>query len=312
MDGIDIPQGMGLVPAYPGPAISLQATVIGAEPMVVLRGPPADKQLPVGGSRVRGFQAQWTANEADRPADAIMTIEVSVGGSYARGLDFYVCGPDSATATARLRQVAAAENQSVGATLASPPPEEPAELAPLQLESHVYHQMLHHHKYRMRHSGGNQGSDSEGDGDGDDGGKQHPLFGQWVAEDGPAFRATIKRLEEQAQGCRGHYKELSRQSTGLREAYQAFMRQLTEAMASAEALEVVRPLREAFLEPMKADINQLLNTVCTNWDLVVVSYARRLYEGSLRSLDDRKTEFDTATEQHYTEMQKYLKAKPLK
>ncbi|KAJ2717064.1 hypothetical protein H4R19_000231 [Coemansia spiralis] len=331
MDGIDIPQGMGLVPAYPGPAIALQVSVLGAEPMVVLRGPPADQQLPVGGSRVRGFQAQWASTAADRPAaGTLMAIEVSVGGPLAWGLDFYIgtdvpCVDSTPGATAAAAGVvrpppsAGSEHRSTGTTLAfSPAAEAPAELGELQLESHVYHEMLAHHQYRMRHTANSSSSVNNSDegcggsGSDDEGGEDeaHPLFGRWVAEDGPAFRATIRRLESQALESRAHYKELSKQASGLREAYQAFMRQLTEAMAAAEALAVVQPLRDTFLEPMKADINQLLNTACTNWDLVVVSYARRVYEGSLRALDERKAEFDAATEQHYGEMLKYLKAKP--
>ncbi|KAJ2760825.1 hypothetical protein IWQ57_006203, partial [Coemansia nantahalensis] len=284
-------------------------------PMVVLRGPPADQQLPVGGSRVRGFQAQWSAPPAaDRPAgSALMTVDVSVGGRLAWCFDFHTIPGAAAAAAVRAPPSAGSEQRSTGTTLASPPAEPPAELSNLHLESHVYHEMLTHHKYRMRHAGDGGPDDVDEVVSGGSDGKEdelHPLFGRWVAEDGPAFRATIRRLESQALESRGHYKELARQSTGLREAYQAFMRQLTEAMAAAEALAVVQPLREAFLEPMKADINQLLNTVCTNWDLVVVSYARRLYEGTLRSLDERKAEFDAATEQHYGEMLKYLKAKP--
>ncbi|KAJ2478972.1 hypothetical protein IWW47_006064, partial [Coemansia sp. RSA 2052] len=140
----------------------------------------------------------------------------------------------------------------------------------------------------------------------------HPLFSRWVAEDSPAFRSAISGMEELALANRTHYKDLSRQSTGLRDAYQSFMKQLNESLALLESMPVLNPLVSTVIQPLKNDISQMLNTLCGNWDSVVVSSARRLYESSYKLLEERKSEFDNASDQYYSELSKYLKAKASK
>ncbi|KAJ2782604.1 hypothetical protein H4R18_002172 [Coemansia javaensis] len=326
LGGAEIPQALGLVPMY-GAAAKVHVAVHGAEPAVVVRAGGGEWRPPVEGNVVYGFRARWAAADHGAP-HGVATLTVSAPGSPTHTLALHIGAPPTQPPT----QLQPQPQPQPGAALASPPPEAPAKPASQhtlagaaaapkclddeapdmmdQLGPHVFCDMLAHHHYRrrkqqqQRQSAGDEGDDS------DDDGARHPLFGRWVAEDGPAFRAAIRRLEARAMEGRAHYKELARQATGLREAYRAFMRQLTETLAAAEALDVVRPLRDSFLEPMKADINQLLNTVCTNWDLVVVAYARRMYDASLRTLDERKAEFDSATDQHYADVHKYLKTRP--
>ncbi|KAJ2330662.1 hypothetical protein GGI00_003602, partial [Coemansia sp. RSA 2681] len=119
-------------------------------------------------------------------------------------------------------------------------------------------------------------------------------------------------MEELALANRTHYKDLSRQSTGLRDAYQSFMKQLNESLALLESMPVLNPLVSTVIQPLKNDISQMLNTLCGNWDSVVVSSARRLYESSYKLLEERKSEFDNASDQYYSELSKYLKAKASK
>ncbi|KAJ2023325.1 hypothetical protein IWW57_004163, partial [Coemansia sp. S610] len=140
----------------------------------------------------------------------------------------------------------------------------------------------------------------------------HPLFSRWVAEDSPAFRAAISSMEELALSNRTHFKELARQSTGLRDAYQVFMRQLNESLALLESMPVLEPLVNMVIQPLKHEITQLLSTLCNDWDFVVVACARKLYDTSFRLLEERKSEFDSASDQYYAELSKYLKAKASK
>ncbi|KAJ2818324.1 hypothetical protein GGI24_005132, partial [Coemansia furcata] len=93
--------------------------------------------------------------------------------------------------------------------------------------NHVFSETLQHHEHRSSSSGEFS---------------VHPLFGRWVAEDSPAFRAAIAAMEEEALSHRTHFKELARQAPGLREAYQTFMRQLNESLALLESMPVLEPL----------------------------------------------------------------------
>ncbi|KAJ2884035.1 hypothetical protein H4R27_002381 [Coemansia aciculifera] len=163
--------------------------------------------------------------------------------------------------------------------------------------THVFYETLRHHEHRSSNSGDVSA---------------HPLFGRWVAEDSPAFRSAISGMEEQALSNRTHYKDLARQSTGLRDAYQMFMRQLSESLALLESMPVLEPLVSMVIQPLKHDIAQMLSTLCNDWDFVVVACARKLYESSFKQLEERKSEFDNASEQYYTELSKYLKAKASK
>ncbi|KAJ2732376.1 hypothetical protein IW152_003849 [Coemansia sp. BCRC 34962] len=162
--------------------------------------------------------------------------------------------------------------------------------------SHVFCETLKHHKHR---SMGGEVS-------------VHPLFSRWVAEDSPAFRVAISGMEELALSNRTHFKELARQSTGLRDAYQAFMRQLNESLALLESMPVLEPLVTMVIQPLKHEITQMLSTLCNDWELVVVACARKLYDSSFKQLEERKSEFDNASDQYYTELSKYLKAKASK
>ncbi|KAJ2824389.1 hypothetical protein GGI24_003422, partial [Coemansia furcata] len=74
---------------------------------------------------------------------------------------------------------------------------------------------------------------------------------------------------------------------------------------------VLEPLVCMVIQPLKHDITQMLATLCNDWD-AVVACARKLYESSFKQLEERKTEFDNASEQYYTELKKYLKAKASK
>ncbi|KAJ2328742.1 hypothetical protein GGH92_009813, partial [Coemansia sp. RSA 2673] len=160
--------------------------------------------------------------------------------------------------------------------------------------THVFYETLRHHEYRNNNSGDVS---------------VHPLFGRWVAEDSPAFRSAISAMEEQALSNRTHYKDLARQSTGLRDAYQTFMRQLNESLGLLESMPVLEPLVSMVIQPLKHDIAQMLSTLCNDWDFVIIASARKLYESSFKQLEERKSEFDNASEQYYTELSKYLKAK---
>ncbi|KAJ2259889.1 hypothetical protein GGI01_003349 [Coemansia sp. RSA 376] len=119
-------------------------------------------------------------------------------------------------------------------------------------------------------------------------------------------------MEEQALSNRTHYKDLARQSTGLRDAYQTFMRQLNESLGLLESMPVLEPLVSMVIQPLKHDIAQMLSTLCNDWDFVIIASARKLYESSFKQLEERKSEFDNASEQYYTELSKYLKAKASK
>ncbi|KAJ2575054.1 hypothetical protein EV177_011020, partial [Coemansia sp. RSA 1804] len=119
-------------------------------------------------------------------------------------------------------------------------------------------------------------------------------------------------MEERALSSRAQYKELAKQSTALRDAWQVFMRQLEEALATAAGLAVFAPMVDAFMAPLKQDINQILGAVCANWDVVVVAHAKQLYETTFRQLEDRRSEFTTASDSYYAELSKYLKAKASK
>ncbi|KAJ2068694.1 hypothetical protein GGI08_000736 [Coemansia sp. S2] len=173
----------------------------------------------------------------------------------------------------------------------------PLDKAQVLPTTHVFYETLRHHEYRNNNSGDVS---------------VHPLFGRWVAEDSPAFRSAISAMEEQAFSNRTHYKDLARQSTGLRDAYQTFMRQLNESLGLLESMPVLEPLVSMVIQPLKHDIAQMLSTLCNDWDFVVVASARKLYESSFKQLEERKSEFDNASEQYYTELSKYLKAKASK
>ncbi|KAJ2745672.1 hypothetical protein GGI20_001997 [Coemansia sp. BCRC 34301] len=165
--------------------------------------------------------------------------------------------------------------------------------------THVFSETLRHYEHRSSDKGDEEYS-------------AHPLFGRWVAEDSPAFRSAIAEMEELALANRTHYKDLARQSTGLRDAYQLFMKQLNESMALLESMPVLDPLVTTVIQPLKHDIGQVLNTLCSSWDSVVVNSARRLYESSFKLLEEHKSEFDSASDQYYSELSKYLKVKASK
>ncbi|KAJ2681732.1 GTPase activating protein, partial [Coemansia sp. RSA 1285] len=197
----------------------------------------------------------------------------------------------------------------------------------LSSSGHVYYEMLRHRELRTvqppaasdksgedgdKESVRREGPRTSEDTIGPEDIARHPLFGRWVAEDSPAFRARILEMEEHALSSRAQYKELAKQSTALRDAWQVFMRQLEEALATAAGLAVFAPMVDAFMAPLKQDLNQILGAVCANWDVVVVAHAKQLYETTFRQLEDRRSEFTTASDSYYAELSKYLKAKASK
>ncbi|KAJ2359502.1 hypothetical protein GGF43_000122 [Coemansia sp. RSA 2618] len=308
IDETAIPKGLGLVPAYVGSPNALRVTVRSCSAL----GQTGDADLTVAVSVQRGgeeassqhlevqreaatpgqrvMSAQWRAesssahwraesSSAPRTQGGVVTVQIAGhAGSVAARFDFYA-GFDGAAADRGPGDAAGAQHIDPG---------------------HVFSETLRHREQRKR---GDDASSDSGNG------VQHPLFGRWVTEDSPAFRKTIAAMEAQALASRAQYKELARQTAGLSEACQEFMRALADALSHVEALAVARPLVQAFIEPLKSDVAQLLSTVCTNWDAVVVTHARRLYEGAFRHLDERKAEFDAGSEQFYADMAKHLKAK---
>ncbi|KAJ2888289.1 hypothetical protein IWW38_004968, partial [Coemansia aciculifera] len=166
-------------------------------------------------------------------------------------------------------------------------------------DTHVFSETLRHYEHRSNGSG-NEDSEEY---------SAHPLFSRWVAEDSPAFRSAIAAMEEVALANRTCYKDLSRQSTGLRDAYQSFMKQLNESLALLESMPVLDPLVSTVIQPLKRDIGQLLKGLCSQWEAIIVANARRLYESSYRHLEERKSEFDGASDHYYSELSKYLKLK---
>ncbi|KAJ1666277.1 hypothetical protein EV178_002388 [Coemansia sp. RSA 1646] len=208
-----------------------------------------------------------------------------------------------------------------------PPPPPVASLQNLASSGHVYYEMIMHRELRTIQAEEASGPKVNGKAaktDKENGSRasedsissediaRHPLFGRWVAEDSPGFRARISAMEDQALASRARYKELAKQSAALRDAYQVFMRHLEEALDMVGNLPVFKPMVSAFIVPLKQDINQLLNAICSNWDVVVVAHARSLYEGTFRQLEDRKSEFATTSDHYYAELGKYLKAKTSK
>ncbi|KAJ2500414.1 hypothetical protein GGH96_002742 [Coemansia sp. RSA 1972] len=304
IDEAVIPAGLGLVPAYMGPLAGLQVSVRSrsmldqtdsAELAVAIGVQHADEEsssqhievlrdAATPGQRV--LSAVWRADRCDalRARAGMVTVQISGhAGRIAARFDFYA-GTDGSTSS--VAKGSTAEHAvSSGAEHVD--------------ETHVFSEMLQHREQRKH--GGSESSDSSN--------ATHPLFGRWVAEDSPAFRQTIATMEAQAMASRSQYKELTRQTSSLNDACQEFMRALTEALARVEGLAVAQPLVRAFISPLKNDVGQLLSTVCTNWDAVVVTHARRLYESTFRSLDERKAEFDAGSGQFYGEMGKHLKAK---
>ncbi|KAJ1954334.1 hypothetical protein GGI12_005810, partial [Dipsacomyces acuminosporus] len=137
----------------------------------------------------------------------------------------------------------------------------------------------------------------------------HPLFNRWISEDSPAFRSVIHSMEEQAFANRAKYKELARHSASLREAYQQFIKQFRDATSALEALPMFQPLVGCLIEPLRHSLNQILNTVCTNWDMVVISNAKRVYESTFKGLESKRTGFSVSSDHYYDELSKYLKAK---
>ncbi|KAJ2854546.1 hypothetical protein J3B02_002622, partial [Coemansia erecta] len=139
--------------------------------------------------------------------------------------------------------------------------------------------------------------------------KRHPLFSAWTASDSPQFRATLREMEHEAMVRRQKYRDLAKQPTQLPEAYQVFMRQLHQSLDMLSDLPAFSPLQEVFVTPMRQDIGQLLNTLCSNWDTVVAGNARRIYEASFKNLEERRSEFHQASELFESELAKHLRSK---
>ncbi|PIA15497.1 hypothetical protein COEREDRAFT_74993, partial [Coemansia reversa NRRL 1564] len=330
IDGAVFPTSLRLVPAY----------TVEARGQVIVQGSLNEDAVPTIGLRREngsierlvvqrqtntqgglGFCTEWTCGSG---AAGVVSLQISgVGSCNGAGLDscfeMFVSGgvtlpmsPVSAARTADDVQLSAAVTAAANTASITAVPTEQKHQHISAHSSHVFYTMLRHHEWRKQQKNAQQQSseaeDSQAQLHKNIASTQHPLFSQWTAEDSPQFRATLKRLEVQAQQSRTKYKEMWRQTTGLREAYQGFMRELTGALAMIESLAVVQPLA-GFMAAMKTDINQQLNTVCTNWDLVVVTYAKRMYERTFRQLDERRVEFEQASEQYYTELTKYLKSK---
>ncbi|KAJ2157340.1 hypothetical protein GGF46_004575 [Coemansia sp. RSA 552] len=281
MQGVEVAAGSGIVPAYPGPVdVGVSGRVLSAVSLVPEVAVQAKEQR-------RALDVRRTMDSDGRRA-----FYATLGRDQCREL---LGGQDGVLSvvisfghvTHSLAVHMSADQQSHQAAAAKPVLEEAEALAP---ETHVFHSMLRHREARRG------GPDS-----------RHPLFGQWVAEDSPQFRQAVAAMERQAADSRTQYKELARQATGLRVAYQEFMGHLVAALALVEGLPAVQPLVETFLAPLKADINQMLGTVCTNWDLVVVTYGRRLYESSFRHLEERKAEFESASNTYYNELARHVK-----
>ncbi|KAJ2083318.1 hypothetical protein H4R24_000878 [Coemansia sp. RSA 988] len=334
IDGALIPSSLRLVPAYTSEVrgqVIVQGALVGdAVPTVGLRREDGSnerldvqRQASIQGGL--GFRAEWVCGAG--PGGVVSLQIAGVGSSSGTRLDscfeMFVSGgvtlplsPVSAARTADDMQLSAATSAAAITTAntvvnVAAAPEKQHQNIPAH-SSHVFYTMLRHHEWRKQQEEEQQKSaeteDSQTLLQRNIASTQHPLFSQWAAEDSPHFRATLRRLEAQAQQSRTKYKEIWRQTTGLREAYQGFMRELTGALAAVEGLAVVQPLT-GFLTAMKTDLNQQLNTVCTNWDLVVVTYAKRMYEGTFRQLDERRAEFEQTSDQYYTELTKYLKGK---
>ncbi|KAJ2550235.1 hypothetical protein EV175_004148, partial [Coemansia sp. RSA 1933] len=201
-----------------------------------------------------------------------------------------------------------------------------ASLQSLASAGHVYYEMIRHRELRTMQPDASEpktNGKANGKANGDkvldkedsissEDIARHPLFGRWVAEDSPGFRGRIAAMEEQALSNRTRYKDIAKQSAALRDAYQEFMRHLEDALGMVKGLPVFKPMVAAFIAPLKQDINQLLNAICSNWDVVVVAHARQLYEDTFRPLEDRKSEFAAASDHYYAELGKYLKAKASK
>ncbi|KAJ2803089.1 hypothetical protein H4R20_003028 [Coemansia guatemalensis] len=334
IDGTLIPAGLRLVPAYTAEVrgqVIVQGALTGdAVPAVALRREDgSNERLPVQRQATMqgglGFRAEWSCGAGP---GGVVSLQISgVGSGGGAGLDpcfeMFVSGgvtlplsPVSAARTTDDTQLSAAAANAAANTTADTSVSTAASMEQQHQNTiahspHVFYAMLRHHERRKQQKEQQQSAEAEDPQtllQRNIASTQHPLFSQWTAEDSPQFRATLRRLEAQAQQSRTKYKEIWRQTTGLREAYQAFMRELTGALAVVEGLTVVQPLA-GFLATMKADLNQQLNTVCTNWDLVVVTYAKRMYEGTFRQLDERRAEFEQASDQYYTELTKYLKGK---
>ncbi|KAI9481766.1 hypothetical protein IWW42_004951 [Coemansia sp. RSA 1085] len=282
IDDTEIPAQLGVVPAYMGPQSELQVSVFssGSERehdglsvavSVQSKNEAASSQhVDVRqATKPDTVRAQWRADSSTLRGRAGIVTVQIAGHAGSRAASF-----------------------AFYAGAAAVQPQEPAQEAVVGSE-HVFGEMLQHHAQRT----------------GETERAQHPLFGRWVGEDSPQFRQTISLMESQAQASRAQYKEISRQAGALGEASEQFLRVLDEALGAAEALAVARPLVQTFLEPLRRDVGHLLRTVCGNWDAVVATQARRQYEGTFRALDERKTAFDAASAQFYSDMTKHLKAK---
>ncbi|KAJ2851974.1 hypothetical protein IWW36_000747 [Coemansia brasiliensis] len=290
IDDTEIPAQLGVVPAYMGPQSELQVSVLSSGPdnqehndglsvavSVQSKNEAASSQrvdVQREATQPGLLRAQWRPDSSIlRGRAGVVTVQIAGHtGSRAASFAFY-----AGTTAVRTCKESTEEVAVVGS-------------------EHVFGEMLQHHAQR---TGETEGSQQQ----------QHPLFGRWVGEDSPQFRQTIASMESQAQTSRAQYKEISRQAGALGEASEQFLRVLDEALGAAEGLAVARPLAQTFLEPLRRDIGQLLRTVCGNWDAVVVTQARRQYEGTFRALDERKTAFDAASTQFYGDMTKHLKTK---
>ncbi|KAJ1902066.1 hypothetical protein LPJ66_000315 [Kickxella alabastrina] len=272
----EIPLELGLVPGYQGP-VNIEIVVSGeaieeAEVWVQRAGRPGIETVRLAQSAI-GFTAQWLCT-ATGDAEHI-SMQIMMSGGVMTGtlgtLDISVSGCGDL----------AADSATNG------------------FSKHVFCQMFEHREARKQQGKQQQQVLT----------RKHPLFSAWSAEDGPVFRATVKEMEEQAQAQRGRYRDLSRQTAHLREAHQVFMKQFQDAMDLLQGMPLFAPLHESFVLPLCQDIAQLLSTVCLNWDAVVVGGARKLYEASFKQLDERRAEFNQASEQFEGDLAKHLRTK---
>ncbi|KAJ2003369.1 hypothetical protein GGI04_002991 [Coemansia thaxteri] len=308
LGGRIVPADLGLVPSYQVKrTLSVQVHMSGSgdrqSPEVSVRRGAGGVASP-GGSEQRvavhneaagRWTAEWSCGPDAGGGGGHVTVHMSVDGHAADTL--------SALEGRRGRACVLGLFVGGGAAAGAPSDERPRELA----ATHVFHEMLQYSDVRRQ-----EAAAAAETADGESGVGLHPLFGRWVAEDSPAFRSAIAEMEDVALGNRARYKELARQTSSLRDACQAFMRQLNESLGQLESMAVLEPLAALVLQPLRKDVGHLLNTLCTNWEVVVASSARRLYESSFRHLEERKAEFDGASEQYYGELAKYLKTKSSK
>ncbi|KAJ1720354.1 hypothetical protein LPJ53_005013 [Coemansia erecta] len=311
-DGREIPRSLGLVPGYFGRAkangsvaVDVHVHVEGpageAEVWATQRGRAGVERLRMARKGDGTFDVQWpVAGDGKAAAASVVSLQVVAGGAQHAGplgcFDFSVQQPAAAPEHA---SAAASTAASVESTTAAGSLREDAEAEDAGVYgAHVFSQM---HRHRMQREGKAVPQNEAV--------RRHPLFGAWAAADSPAFRTTLREMEEQAQARRARYRDLSRGTSTLRDAYQAFMRQLHEQLELLSELPAFDPLQQAFVAPLRRDLGQLLSTVCANWDAVVAGGARRLYDASFRQLDERRAEFHQATEQWEAEVARHVRAK---